>query len=928
MKKTNIILSMIAASFLWAAAPSDSNIVDINTTMVGVHNETELFAEHEAIILFKENTMAATMIEKMQKLFGADMYHKEYSIVNGMHIFVPNKSFEEIQSMIGMDPLLRESVERIEKNYANIAFKSNDTYYSKLWAIENSGQSVNNKSGTKDADMDVDEAWQIEKGEHDVVVAVLDTGVDYTHSDLADNMWSGNAKHGYDFAGDNDGHNDDDPMPDTPYNEKGHYHGTHVAGTIGAVGDNSNGVSGVAQNVQIMAVKVFRPNGYGYSSDILEGLDFVGKQKDKGVNIVAINASYGGDGGQPGDSMDQAIQKLGDKGIVFCAAAGNSGKDIDSEPVYPAAYTATNIITVAASDQDDKLASFSNYGKKTVEVAAPGTNILSTYPENKYAYLQGTSMATPQVAGIVALLASVNPSSNVDDRIAAIEESVDTKSNLSSKVSTGGRVNSYKAVKALSGDSDKNRPPVANDDSATTDYEKSVVIDVLKNDSDADGDTLTIKSLGKPSHGTAEVESGKVKYTPAKGYSGKDSFKYTVSDGKGGEAEAVVTITVNKSSEEEKNHPPVAKGDFVKTDFETKVLIDVLKNDSDVDGDSIVLDSISQPKNGKAVMKANKIEYTPKSGFSGKDSLRYTIRDAKEAKATGVIEIEVAKRANTPPVAKDDTITVEYGQKALIDIVQNDSDADGDALEIESVTKPSHGMATVENGKVLYTPESGFSGEDSFEYIVSDGKGGEAKAKVAIVVKEMLNRAPEAKSDSVVTEFEQKITIDVLKNDSDLDGDALVVKSTTEPMHGKVEIIEENRIEYQPQKGYSGSDVFEYTISDSRGGEAKAKVTVMVKAKEDDGSKKEFHFPIIGDGDVESVVKLFTNFTKVVKDDFTEFKLEQSQGDIKVYNSGEMELKNLNAPLPEGKLPPGSKLEVKKDKLSVEFKLTKKLWFK
>jgi len=534
-----VFLSLITATLLATNSLNASNIVKVNDTTLSEVS----YAKSEAIISFKEGTNAQDAIKKLKALLGNFTYH-QYSIINAMHIKVPNKSFESIKKLLETLPFIKS----IEKNYANKSVGSNDTYYQKLWAIENNAQDVNGKSGTKDADMDVSEAWNLEKGEHDVVVAVLDTGVDYTHNDLADNMWSGNTNHGYDFAGDDDGNNDNNPMPDEPYDQKGHYHGTHVAGTIGAVGNNSEGVVGVVQNVQIMAVKVFRPKGYAYNSDILEGIDYVSQQVDNGVNIVAINASYGGGGGNNGDTMDQAIQKLGNKGVIFCAAAGNDGKNIDNNPTYPASYSASNIITVAASDQNDELASFSNYGKKTVEVAAPGTNILSTYPGNKYAYLQGTSMATPQVVGTVALLASLKPDSTVDERISAIEHNVDKKDSLTNKVSTNGRVNVNKAAISLDGGEIPNTPPVANDDTATTNYETKVTIDVLANDSDADGDNLTIKTTTTPSHGTVSINNGKVDYTPNNEFSGDDSFEYTISDTNGATATATVTITVKEKS--------------------------------------------------------------------------------------------------------------------------------------------------------------------------------------------------------------------------------------------------------------------------------------------------------------------------------------------------------------------------------------------
>jgi len=927
MKKRYLILSALAASFLLASETNMSNIVDINSSsfITKDNNVSNMFAENEAIIVFKDGTMASQMVKTLQSLFGSQMKHNEFSLINGMHITVPDKSFEQIKAMIENMPMSNSMIKSIEKNYANASFKSNDTYYDKLWAIENTGQSVNNKSGTSDADMDVDEAWKIEKGEHNVVVAVLDTGIDYTHNDLADNMWDGNAHHGYDFAGDDDGNNDDDPMPDTPYDDKGHYHGTHVAGTIGAIGDNSNGVSGVAQNVQIMAIKIFRPNGYGYSSDILEGLDYVSKQIDNGVNVVAINASYGGGGGKPGDSMDEAIQKLGDKGVVFCAAAGNDGKDIDSEPVYPASYSATNIITVAASDQDDKLASFSNYGKDTVEVSAPGTNILSTYPDNQYAYLQGTSMATPNVTGTVALLASVNPSSSVEDRIKAVENNVDVKNSLTNKVSTDGRVNTYKAVKALSDDSSANNPPVANKDSATTEYETKVTIDVLKNDTDKDGDTLNLKSVTNPEHGSTVINNGKVDYTPESGFSGTDTFSYAISDGNGGEDSTTVTVTV----EDKPNTAPIANNDSATTEYETAITIDALKNDTDEDGDILRIKSITNPNSGSVKVENGKIKYTPNSGFSGDDSFKYTISDGNggEASANVTVTVKDKKQNNHTPVANSDLVQTKYQTKVVIDALKNDTDSDGDKLSLKSITKPKNGVAEIKNGKVEYTPNSNFSGDDSFEYTIRDGNGGEASSTIEVKVSENGNIPPKANDDIATTDYNTEVIIDVLKNDIDEDDDKITIKSISNPEFGKAEIVD-NKIKYTPNSNFSGNDTFNYTIEDIHGSTDSSSVKVMVKAEDNDTNDGEYHFPIIKKGDIESVIKLYTNFTKTVKNDYTKFELDNNRGNIIVEKSGDIEIDNTKPPMPQSKFPLGTKLEVKQSQLQVEFDMTKSIWFK
>ncbi len=919
ISKKHLILSAFAATLLFSSEGDIVNLKNINLIATD-NNKTasNLFAPHEAIIVFKEGTKASEMIKTFQNMFGSKMKHNEYNLINGMHIVVPGKSFDEIKRIIENMPMADKFIKSVEKNSAALPFKSNDTYYDKLWAIENNGQNVNNKSGTKDADMDIDEAWKIEKGEHGVVVAVLDTGVDYTHTDLQDNMWNGNAYHGYDFAGDNDGNNDEDPMPDKPYDDNEHSHGTHVAGIIGAVGDNDNGISGVAQNVQIMALKVFRPNGYGYTSDILEALDYVSKQIDNGVNIVAINASYGSGGGQQGDSVDEAIAKLGDKGVVFCAAAGNDGKDIDKEPVYPAAYSASNIITVAASDQDDKLASFSNFGKKTVEVAAPGTNILSTYPDNQYAYMQGTSMATPYVTGTVALLASVNPGSSVKDRIKAITEHIDVKNDLNGKVATNGRVNAFKAVEALDNE-DKNSAPIANNDSVETKYETKVAIDVLKNDSDEDGDALTIKSATNPKYGSVTIKDNKIIYTPQKGFSGDDSFNYTISDSNGKEDSAVVKVKVDKKTD----NAPIAKDDEVSTEYETAVIIDVLKNDSDEDGDALTIKTVFAASNGKTEIQNGKIKYTPNRGFSGKDEFEYSISDGNGSDAKAKVIVTVKKRdsdeKNHAPIAKADSVKTAYETKVLIDALANDTDADGDSLKIKSIGTPNSGKAEIKDGKILYTPKDGFSGKDKFGYTIIDEKGAEDSSVIEVDVKDKKNTPPKANDDKVATDFETKIVIDVLANDTDADGDLLTIKSAAQPANGTVD-IKNNKIIYSPSRGFSGIDTFRYTVSDSKGGISYADVTVDVQKKEQEDDKKN-HSSIIGDNIDKGGIKFLTGYSKEMDGNYTSFSLNNNKAKFKVYNNGEVKIENAKAPVPQNILPAGTKVEVDGKEIKIEMTL-------
>lgn len=302
----------------------------------------------------------------------------------------------------------------------------NDTSYSSLYGMTKIGAPT---------------AWDTTTGASNFVVAVIDSGVDYTHPDLAANMWKnpgetagdgidndGNGYvddvYGWDFAND-----DSDPFDDNN-------HGTHVAGTIGAVGNNSRGVVGVNWSVKIMALKFLSGSGSGYTSDAIASLNYAVANGAK-----VSNNSWGGGGYD--SSLASAIGRARTAGHIFVAAAGNSGINIDSTPSYPASYIGSynNVVTVAATNSSDALASFSNYGAGNVTLAAPGVSILSTTPNNTYSSFSGTSMAAPHVSGAIALYWGANSSASYTDVISKLKSSVDTVSGLTGKVATGGRLN-------------------------------------------------------------------------------------------------------------------------------------------------------------------------------------------------------------------------------------------------------------------------------------------------------------------------------------------------------------------------------------------------------------------------------------------------------------------------------------------------------
>jgi len=316
-----------------------------------------------------------------------------------------------------------------------------DPQFSDQWALSNEGQ----RGGKKGADISAPLAWATTTGSDKVVVAVLDSGVDYRHDDLANNIWVRPADlppyHDDDLGtiDDVNGFDAIDFSPD-PMDDNGH--GTHCAGIIGAEGSNDIGIAGVDWKVRIMPLKFMNAGGFGTTKDAIEAINYVIERKKAGVNVRIISASWGST--QKSQALGDIIRKAYEEGILFIAAAGNASTNNDRSPHYPSNYP--NVLSVAALDRNDQLASFSNYGPKSVAIAAPGVDILSTWLGNEYEEKSGTSMATPVVAGVAALVLAHEPNLSVDELKKKLLSSIDKLDSLNGKVSSGGRINAAKAV--------------------------------------------------------------------------------------------------------------------------------------------------------------------------------------------------------------------------------------------------------------------------------------------------------------------------------------------------------------------------------------------------------------------------------------------------------------------------------------------------
>jgi subtilisin family serine protease len=369
----------------------------------------DFYKENQVIVVLRQGEEIAP--ERLLDLRNMGYRVRPFPVLSemaGKSFFVLESKTQSTEELFAMLELEREIEVLSVNGLRSLSAKPNDPDYSKQWNLHNTRQNVLGSIGTTGADIVAEEAWDLSTGKADVVVAVIDTGVDYIHEDLAANMWVNSGEvpgngwdddgngfaddyYGYDFAGSRDTrvHNPSHNNDSDPQDIDGH--GTHVSGIIAATANNLKGISGVAPGVKIMALKAAHqplpefdgaplPEPVFSDEDSIEAIEYVLLMKQRGVNIEVVNASWGGAGGFNGDVLYEAIELLEDVGILFVAAAGNESMNNDFHPdkSFPASYDLDNIISVAATDNDDLFWSGSNFGVRSVDVAAPGVDIYST----------------------------------------------------------------------------------------------------------------------------------------------------------------------------------------------------------------------------------------------------------------------------------------------------------------------------------------------------------------------------------------------------------------------------------------------------------------------------------------------------------------------------------------------------------------------
>jgi subtilisin family serine protease len=606
-------------------------------------------------------------------------------------------------------------------------------------------------------DLEYDNAWGVthigSKAVHDagirgsgVKVAIIDTGIDYIHDDPLDTPYVVDPEFNMAYKGGHDFVNNDDD----PYDDNGH--GTHVAGILAA---EKNGylVVGVAPQVDLYSLKILDANGEGDVSNLILALQWA---VDHDMDVV--NMSLGTHEVSP--ALAAAVANASASGTILVAASGNTVTlteiFLGCPVAYPGAYP--EVLSTTFTNVNDALTGYSCTGPE-VDFASPGDEIYSTVPTGTcmfcsplgYAAESGTSMASPHLAGTVALLLSAGLADHgtpglfddVKNQLCATADvgwGVETLFG-STPIPTSdprypqyfgcGVINAEAAVLGLAPPPPPNNPPSAGADDINVTEDTPTDLAVLANDTDADGDTLTVTSATDSPHGQTSVNpNGTIHYIPDANFFGDDSFGYTISDGHGGTAIAPVKVRVQSAPDS-----PIAVDDIATTPEDTAIDVSVLANDTDGDGDSLSVTGVGSGVKGTPTINGDgTVHFVPSPNANGAGSFTYTVSDGHGGSDTGAVAVTI-NPVNDPPVAVNNSATTTQGVAVTINVLANDTDVEGSSLTVASVSDPPHGTAVANaNGTITYTPDAGYSGPDAFGYTASDGSAVSNVATVSVTV--------------------------------------------------------------------------------------------------------------------------------------------------------------------------------------------------
>ncbi len=402
-----------------------------------------------------------------------------------------------------------------------------------------------------------------------------------------------------------------------------------------------------------------------------------------------------------------------------------------------------------------------------------------------------------------------------------------------------------------------NRAPVGTPDTVTMPEDTPVTIDVLANDVDPDNDPMSVTAVTEPANGTAVIVNNQVLYTPKANDFGSDTFNYTVADDRGGNRVVAVSLSITSV-----NDAPVAVDDTLAATEDTPVTYaaaQLLANDTDVDTAPAALriSAVTSGTGGTAVLNGDgTVTVTPAADFNGAATFTYTVTDGADTSSTATVTVDVAT-IDDPPVAKDDALVLDEDTSASVNVLANDTDADGDTLTVASFTLPANGTVTFSGGGATYRPNANFNGTDSFTYAVTDPGGATSTATVTVTVRPV-NDLPIAADFTVTTPEDTPLTgIAPLGHVSDIDGDVVSLTAVGTPAHGTAAIVGQT-VTYTPVKDFSGTDMFTYTVNDGHDGAAVATVTVSVTPMND---------PPVAANDTASVVQGQTVVVRVLAND-------------------------------------------------------------